>query len=186
VRSFWNLTKKVLNDFCNIVTSAEYGDSMFLRKTLIPTYAALQPRRPTLQSRRWRQYLSPKRWYLPTNPDGVATQKTNNSTVKMETVCFSEELVSAYKPTWRHVSMELRPLTGPLSIPHMIHEWIWGKGGMILTGKNRRSRRKTYPGVTFSTTNPTWTALGTNPAQRDEKPTTNRLTMARPGVILTK
>jgi hypothetical protein len=31
--------------------------------------------------------------------------------------------------------MELRPLTGPLSIPKMIHMSIWSSGGMMLTGE---------------------------------------------------
>jgi hypothetical protein len=50
------------------------------------------------------------------------------------------------------VSVELRLLTGTLSIPQMIHEWIWSSGGMILTGENRRTRRKTCPSATV--TNP--------------------------------
>jgi hypothetical protein len=53
-------------------------------------------------------------------------------------------------------------LTGPFSIPQMIHEWIWIYGGMILTGENR-TLRKTCPSATVSTTNPTQTALGVNP-----------------------
>jgi hypothetical protein len=51
---------------------------------------------------------------------------------------------------WDCVSVELRPLTGPFSIPQMIHEWIWSSGGMILTGENRRTRRKTCPSVTLT------------------------------------
>jgi hypothetical protein len=57
------------------------------------------------------------------------------------------------------VSLELCPLTGPLSIPQMTHEWIWSSGGMILTGENRRTRRKSCPGATLCITNPTWTDL---------------------------
>jgi hypothetical protein len=41
-------------------------------------------------------------------------------------------------------------------------------GGMILTGGNRRTRRKTCPSATLSTTNPTWTNLGANPSRRGE------------------
>jgi hypothetical protein len=33
---------------------------------------------------------------------------------------------------------------------------------MILTGENQRTRRKTFSGSTFSTTNPTFNALETN------------------------
>jgi hypothetical protein len=46
---------------------------------------------------------------------------------------------------------------------------------MILTGENRRNRRKTCPTATLSTTNHTWTNLGANPSHRVEKPATNRL-----------
>jgi hypothetical protein len=43
----------------------------------------------------------------------------------------------------------------------------------ILTGENRRTRRKTCPIVTFSTTNPTWIDPGANPGTRGERPATN-------------
>jgi hypothetical protein len=49
---------------------------------------------------------------------------------------------------WDYVSVELRPLTGRLSSPKMIHEWIRRSGGMILTGENRRTQRKTCPSAT--------------------------------------
>jgi hypothetical protein len=76
---------------------------------------------------------------------------------------------------WDYVSVELRPLTRPLSTPQMIHEWIWISGGMIFIGENWRTRRKIHPSATLSTTNPTWTALGANPGLCGEKPATNRL-----------
>jgi hypothetical protein len=46
---------------------------------------------------------------------------------------------------------------------------------MILAGENRRTRRKTYPSATLSTTNPTWIDPGANTDLRDERPATNRL-----------
>jgi hypothetical protein len=48
---------------------------------------------------------------------------------------------------------------------------------MKLTGENRsiRTRRKTCPSVTLSTTNPTWTDPGSNPGLRGERPATNRI-----------
>jgi hypothetical protein len=55
--------------------------------------------------------------------------------------------------------VELRPLTGPLSVPELIHERIWSSGGMILTGS-------------LSTRNSAWSALGANPELRSEKVTT--------------
>jgi hypothetical protein len=73
------------------------------------------------------------------------------------------------------VSVELRPLTDPLSIPQMIHEWIWSSGGMILTGENRKNGRKTCPNATLSIINPTGTDLVASPGLRGEKPATNRL-----------
>jgi hypothetical protein len=78
------------------------------------------------------------------------------------------------------VSVEMRPLTDPLSIPQMIHEWIWSSGGMTLSGENRRTRLKTCPITSLSTANPTWTDLGANLGLRGEKPATNRLSYGRP------
>jgi hypothetical protein len=48
-------------------------------------------------------------------------------------------------------------------------------GGMILTGENRRTRRKTCPSATLSTINPTWIEPGANPSLRGERPATNDL-----------
>jgi hypothetical protein len=48
-------------------------------------------------------------------------------------------------------------------------------GGMILTGENRRTRRKPCPSATLSTTNPTWIDPGANPGLRVERLATNRL-----------
>jgi hypothetical protein len=48
-------------------------------------------------------------------------------------------------------------------------------GGMILTGDNRRTRRKTCPSATLSTTNATWIDPGTNSGLRGERPATNDL-----------
>jgi hypothetical protein len=46
---------------------------------------------------------------------------------------------------------------------------------MILTRENRSTRGKTGPAATLSTTNLTWTDLGSNPGLDGERPTTNRL-----------
>jgi hypothetical protein len=55
---------------------------------------------------------------------------------------------------------------------------------MKLTGENRRSRRKTCPNATLSTTNPTWTDPGSNPGFRVERPATNRLNHGTPWATL--
>jgi hypothetical protein len=46
---------------------------------------------------------------------------------------------------------------------------------MMLTGENQRTRRKTCPSATWSTKNPTWTDLSTNPGQQGERQATNHL-----------
>jgi hypothetical protein len=48
-------------------------------------------------------------------------------------------------------------------------------GGMILTGEIWRTRRKTCPNITFSTTNPTRIEPGANPGLRGDRPATNCL-----------
>jgi hypothetical protein len=48
-------------------------------------------------------------------------------------------------------------------------------GGMILTGENRRTLRKTCPSDALSTTNPTWIDLGANPGLRGERSAANDL-----------
>jgi hypothetical protein len=50
-------------------------------------------------------------------------------------------------------------------------------GGLIriLTGENRRTRRKTRSSAILSTTNPTWIDPGANPGLRGERPATNDL-----------
>jgi hypothetical protein len=51
---------------------------------------------------------------------------------------------------------------------------------MLLTGENRRIRRKTNPDDTPSTTNPTLNILAQNPDLRGDRPATNRLSYAGP------
>jgi hypothetical protein len=47
---------------------------------------------------------------------------------------------------------------------------------MKVTGKYRSTQgEKTCPSPTLSTTNPTWTDLGSNPIVRGERPATNRV-----------
>jgi hypothetical protein len=50
---------------------------------------------------------------------------------------------------------------------------------MILTGENRRTRRKTCHSATLSTTNPTWIDPGANPGLRGERPAINHLSHDR-------
>jgi hypothetical protein len=59
---------------------------------------------------------------------------------------------------------------------HIVHPpddmSLESEGGMILTGYNWRTRWKTCPRTTFSTTNPTRTDPDTNLALRSERPAT--------------
>jgi hypothetical protein len=72
---------------------------------------------------------------------------------------------------WDCVSVELRRLAGPLSIPQMTHEQQLND----ITGENQQTRRKACPSATLSTKNPAWTTLDTNLSLLCEKPATNRL-----------
>jgi hypothetical protein len=54
-----------------------------------------------------------------------------------------------------------------------MNEWIRINGGMILTERNPRTRRKTGPSDTLPTTNPTSTGVGSNSAVRGR--TANRM-----------
>jgi hypothetical protein len=49
------------------------------------------------------------------------------------------------------------------------------RGGITLTEKNRKTRRKPPSRATLSTTNPIWTDPGVKQCLRCERPTTNRL-----------
>lgn len=53
--------------------------------------------------------------------------------------------------------------------------WVWRIGEMTLTGRNLGTQTKTSPSATSSTTNLTWTSLGSNPCLRNENPAYNRL-----------
>jgi hypothetical protein len=64
----------------------------------------------------------------------------------------------------------------------MIYEFGDRRRNDILTGENRRTRRKTCPSATLSTTNPTWIDLGANPGLRGERPVTNDLSHGTPRV----
>jgi hypothetical protein len=54
---------------------------------------------------------------------------------------------------------------------------IESHGGMILTGENQRTWRKTCPSATLAFTNPTWTDPGTDLGLSSEWSVTNRLSL---------
>jgi hypothetical protein len=60
-------------------------------------------------------------------------------------------------------------------IPSVVEEWVLSNGGMILTGENRSTRRRTCRSATSSTTNPMRTGVGLKPDIRDDMPVTNHL-----------
>jgi hypothetical protein len=69
---------------------------------------------------------------------------------------------------WDNVSAKMRPLTGPLSIPPMTHDWIWSAGENILTGENWRTRRKPIPVPLCPPHIPrglTWERIGVSPVR---------------------
>jgi len=48
--------------------------------------------------------------------------------------------------------------------------WVWSVVGVMLTGKNRSTGRKTYPSATSSTTNLTRTGLVSKGGVRNDRP----------------
>jgi hypothetical protein len=54
---------------------------------------------------------------------------------------------------------------------------------MKLTGENRRTRGRTCPSPTLSTTNPKWTDPGSKPGLRGGRPAATRLRIARPNTM---
>jgi hypothetical protein len=57
-------------------------------------------------------------------------------------------------------------------------------GGMILTGENRRTRRRTCSSAILSTTSPTWIDPDANPGLCGERPATNDLSHGTAEVVL--
>jgi hypothetical protein len=74
---------------------------------------------------------------------------------------------------WDYVS-ELLKLTDILLIPRWYMS-MENDGGMILTGENTRTQRKTCPSATLSTTNPRWIDPGANLGPEGKRPAPNRL-----------
>jgi len=62
---------------------------------------------------------------------------------------------------WDYVSVEMWPLTGPLSIHWMMDAWIWNIDGMrIGRGEPKYPEKKPFPMALFH--NPLWSALELN------------------------
>jgi len=75
--------------------------------------------------------------------------------------------------------IQLRPVLLPVRA-RCRRRWLWSTGGMILTGENRSTRKKTCLRATLSTTNLTWTELESKPGLRSGRPATNRLSHDTP------
>jgi hypothetical protein len=82
---------------------------------------------------------------------------------------------------WDYVS-ELLPRTDILFIPQMIYAYGERRWNDVLTGENRRPRRKTCPSVTLYNRNPTWIDPGANPRLRSKRPALTAWAMSRPTV----
>jgi hypothetical protein len=99
--------------------------------------------------------------------DHIHMQRHCGSRAHMFTDFFLEGgVVQTQKRIPTYVSM--------LRIPQMI--WVWrATVEWYIDRENRRTRIKTCPSATLSTTNPTCTDQGANPGLRSERPATNRL-----------
>jgi hypothetical protein len=78
---------------------------------------------------------------------------------------------------WDYFS-ELLLLTDILFIPQML--WVGERRWNDMSGENLKTRRKTCPGVTFSTTNSTWIDPSANPGLRGEGRRLTAWAVARP------
>ena len=74
-------------------------------------------------------------------------------------------------------------LEGPRSSPFFLlvratcrWRWVWKTGWIMLTDENWNTRRKSYPSA-FSTTNSTWTVLGSNTSLHVESLASNHLNL---------
>lgn len=73
-----------------------------------------------------------------------------------------------------HVSVKLRPLKGPISIPLMLHEWMLTTAGKMLKGEAgmiREEPKKRRP--TWKTTRPSYTSFTINPTRTGLKKITS-------------
>jgi len=70
---------------------------------------------------------------------------------------------------------------GPVVHPKMMYEYGEPRWNDVLTGENRRTRRKPSRSSTFSTTNPTWIDTDANPGFRGARPVTNDLSHGTAG-----
>jgi hypothetical protein len=74
---------------------------------------------------------------------------------------------------------------GTIVHPRIVHEGIWSSGRMILTGENRKARRKTYSITILATTKPTWTALEADPRLRGKKSATSLFSYGTAKLLIT-
>jgi hypothetical protein len=95
--------------------------------------------------------------------------------IQLFTFTYTSYMGRIYNKFHVHVSVsELRPPTGLLFFTQMMYD-MDSQDRIILTGENRRTRRKSCPIATLSTSNSTWTDPGANPRLRGERPAANRL-----------
>jgi hypothetical protein len=87
-----------------------YSDCAAMR-SVVDSFFTLCTQRLSLSSWWWRQFVRLKRRSTSTRLHGAISQKTGSD-------CFYGNA------------------TGPLYITHLIHEWIWRNGGIMLTEEN--------------------------------------------------
>jgi hypothetical protein len=66
-----------------------------------------------------------------------------------------------------------------LLISNSVGDRVPSIGGIIVTGEDRRIRRKPRHSATLSTINPTWTTLALGPGFRGDRPASNSLSQAK-------
>jgi hypothetical protein len=106
----------------------------------------LRDKKPVWSTKwRWRQYVPPKRWYLPTSPHGVTTQKTNTDIFALRTSHLRWILSKLSHPvSLRSIRIIIRP-TSHLSLGFPNHLFPSGYPTEIPhlpVGNNESTNRK--------------------------------------------
>jgi hypothetical protein len=81
------------------------------------------------------------------------------------------------------LSAELRPLMGPVSIPHMTRVKM-DQRWKVMTGESRRTRRNPCPNATHVTKSQIWADMDMNQGLRGGKPATNGLSHGTADLLL--
>jgi hypothetical protein len=120
-------------------------------------------------------------FYFPLTFKTITVGALAAQTSSPESMCKYYCIFSS-KAKVRLSQLVLRPVNCPLYQPSIMYERNGAFGGIQIGRSNRSTDRKNFRSVNLSTINYTLTDLECNPAHRDGKPATNRLSYEAAGV----